>query len=555
MKKGTNPTQFHLRNLLARIRVIRRKRFFVRATTGCAFAIAMFVGTFTAETVLDNQVDLPWIARAFALVGAVGGALFWFWRDTIQPLCKRMSNAAIASMIEYALPTFRTRYIASVQLSEVYGKATPPALVRALIEQTSAMAAGLKFGQVVKTRRRDRAMRSAMLALAVASGLAVYGGEASMLLAKRALLFNTPLPRKTTIVSITGDKKIGIGEDVKIELTARGVLPPGGRIIATSASKQLREFTLDHDPAQKQKYSATIRSPQESFTYYVKLNDAISPTYNVEALLRPAVVDVTCEITYPSYINLPPLPCSVGDLSLLVGSKLKVMVKANVKISKGSLHLEGLNKDTPLQVDAKDSTWLFGEFEIPPKDLTGFSVRLVNTDGVASGDSATYRIELQTDHEPTVKINYPTQREELATSLATLRIAFEAKDDFGIAKTSLHYKIKQGEEKVIDLDLSGRTEKNVTRQFPWKLASIQPHLSLGDVIEFWIVVADANNLTGPGVGTTEHYQTKIVSEEDKTLDIQNRMRNTVDGISDVTRTQEDLTKGLGEIIFQTNGNK
>ena len=556
MKTSANTTSLQMRKLLARISAIRRKRSVIRLTTGCSFAIATLAGMMIGETILDFLVDLPWTARACTLAGALGCAFFWLWKDAIRPLCKRMSDDAIALMIEHALPIFRTRYIASVQLVRASGNAEPPSLVRALVEQTASIASALDFRKVIKSDRMKRGLRSAILVVALASTLGYYGGEASILLIKRALLFNAPLPRKTHILTITGNRKIGIGEDVMIDVTASGILPSKGRIIALPDKKQGREFVLEQDPANEQHYNALIRSPQESFTYHVQLNDSISDTYRVETMLRPAVAELDCDQTYPAYINLPPTKRSTGELNLLVGSRLKVNIKASAKIGKGALVLQGLNKEVPLHINSQDQTRLSGEFDIPPQDLIGFSVRMVNTDGVASAESATYRIDLMPDRDPTVKITHPTRREELATNQATMGIGFEATDDFGVAKVALHYSINQTAEKTLDFDLGGRVEKNLTRRFDWKLSSLQPRLTPGDLIEFWMTVADANNLTGPGVGTSEHYQIRIVSSDDKMLDLQNRMRDAINGISEVTRTQEEATKALGETIFQkTNGSK
>ena len=301
--------------------------------------------------------------------------LLWLWRDMIHPLRKRLSDDDVASMIEYALPAFRTRFIASIQLARAAGESAD-LLVRALVAETAAMAAKMNYGCVIKSTRLKRGLRFAWCVLVVACGLAWFGGEASPILLKRALLSSVSLPRKTHIESITGDRSVGVGEDLKIEVTASGVLPPGGHVIARIAGKQQRQFALEHDPADQAKYSLLIRSPQESFTYFVKLNDATSDTFTVKTTPRPAVVEVNCEQAYPSYIKLPPVPRSVGDLTLLAGSRLKVMITANSRIGKGWLHLEGLDKDVVLSINPKDQTKLTGEFEIPPKDLTGFSVRL-----------------------------------------------------------------------------------------------------------------------------------------------------------------------------------
>jgi hypothetical protein len=270
----------------------------------------------------------------------------------------------------------------------------------------------------------------------------------------------------------------------------------------------------------------------------------------VETIVRPAVSSVSCEQTYPAYVNLPPVRRSAGDLSLLAGSRLKILVKASTDIAKGWLVLAGLNKESPLAIDPRDGTSLTGEIEIPTKDLTGFSVHLVDTHGVESGETATYRIELLPDRPPTVSITYPTHHEELATPQATVQIAFTAKDDFGVVKAVLHYTLAGGEEKTIDFDLQGQAQKELSRSFDWKLPALNPAPTVGNALEWWVTVADANNITGPGVGTTDHYEFQIVTDAEKRLDIENRLRDTIGGLKDVEQSEEGLNQALGEPLFE-----
>lgn len=540
----------HLGSLRARISATRRKRLFVRVTTGAALALNVLIGVFAVEALLDELVELPWLARACVFLGCFSVALYFLWRESIHPLRKRLDEDGVALLIEYALPQFKTRFIASLQLGRDAGAKTS-SLVRALLAQTASMAASLDFRNVVKTAKLKRALGAWMrIVFAVSLLVWIGGGDASVLLLKRAMLFNIPLPRKTHFLSITGDKKLGVGEDFKINVTAGGVIPATGRVLTTTASGQKREFSLSPDGKHRGEFSSIIRSPEESFTYVVKLNDATSPSYQVQTFKRPTVTEVGCEQVYPAYVALPPVHRNVNNLSLLAGSRLKVVLKTNMPIDKGALVLAGIDREIPLQIDSQDKSTLRREFEIPPKDLTGFSVRLVSTDGVSSSESAVYRIDLLPDHEPTVKITVPSRREELATPQATIQIAFEAQDDFGIGKATLHFTVDQGEEKTIDFDLGGRVEKTMIRRFEWKLSSLQPKPELGSIIEFWITATDCNNVTGPGIGTTEHYQTKLVTGDEKRLDLTNRLRETMGALNEITGSQQELNKNLGEPLFE-----
>ena len=539
----------HLGLLQGHIRAVRSKRLAVKTLTGAALAISFVVGVFTTETILDRLVNLPWVARAMVFLGCLSGAAFLLWRESIKPLRKRLEDDAIALLIEQALPSFRTRFIASIQLARDAGP-RPSSLVRALLVQTATMAKSLDFTNVVKTRRCWRIVTRCAGIVALACALFYFGGKASALLLQRALLFNVALPGWTYLVSVTGAKNIGVGEDLKIEVAAGGRIPSQGRVITTNAAGQKREFALMPDPKLHEQFGAVIRSPQESFSYIVKLGDATSLSYQVKTFARPSVANVECEQVFPAYVGAPPAQRKAGDLSLLVGSRLKVTIKASMGISNASLRLAGLNQETPMQVDPKDPTVLHGEIEIVPKALTGFSARLASTDGVESGEGVLYRIDLLPDREPSVKMLVPSRREEVATPQAVLKIAFEATDDYGISNAALHYSIDQGSEKTIEFDLGQRAEKTVMRQFNWKLGSLQPRTKPGTSIEFWIVIADNNSATGPGVASTEHYQIRIGTDDDKRLDMANRLRETMSGVTEITASQQELNKTLGEPLFE-----
>jgi len=551
MKTSAPPSSSaYLRNLQSRIIAVRQKRAMVKMITGIASALGLLIGVITLEALLDEVVDLPWLARAFILLTTLAGSGFLLWRDSIKPFLKRPDDDAVALMVEHALPVFKTRFIASIQLSRAFAKETPPALVRALLAETSFTVLKTDFSTVVKTARLKRSILTGIAVAGVTATLAWYGGTASVLLLKRAFLFTIHLPRKTQILTVTGDQKIGIGEDCKIDVTASGVTPPKGKIISTTASGQVREFDLLSDPAQHAHYSAVVHTPQEAFTYHVELNDDRSDTYHVSTMQRPSVAQVDCEQIYPDYVKLPPVKRTVGDLTLLAGSHLRVVARASMPVKEATLRLAGINSEIKMRVDPKTGLNLYGEFEIPAKDLTGFSIHLVSTDGVESGETAIYRIDLVPDRAPVVVLLWPTRREELAVPTAKFLIAFEAKDDFGITKVDLHYTVDQGPEKTIPfpLDTTNHVETSLKRHFDWDLEKLP--LAQGNVIEFWLTVTDTNTVTGPGIGATEHYQIRIVSSQEKLADIQNHRQEELEKLKEVEKSLQDSNEEIAKPLTE-----
>jgi len=546
------------REIAARIEQLRGRQGRVALCTGFAMAVTALCVWLVSETVTDFLTNLPWLGRlAFFIAGMGGaGALLGFFG--VRPWRVRMADEAVALMVERELPEFRSRFIAAVQLAKAADGSASPALVRALVAETTALAAKLKFDAVVKTAPMKKWLRTASAALAVTAGLAAYGGHKTLPLLMRACLFNNPVPRKTLIHDVTGHRVIAIGDDLRIEATAGGIVPAKGRLRVKSAKGKSQEFEMVADAGQRTRFARVLQSVQEPLDYTVVLGDAESATFQVKVKPRPSVASVECQQLWPAYTQLPAQRRTLGDLKILAGSKLVLKVKASTVVKSGEIRLVGADREkpaktTPLTTGTQDKTLLTGEAVIPAEGVTGMTLRLIDEDGVESRGAAIYHIDVVQDAPPTVKIVWPDRREVLLTREATALIAFEAKDDFGVSKVKLHYAVdwvEGGPYKTIDLDLGGTLPKSVARRFDWKIGALVPHVEEGSVIDYWFEALDANDVTGPGRGTIDHYQARIVSEAEKRADLANRLSDTMEGLNGVRQGQEEVNARLGEIIFE-----
>ncbi len=363
---------------------------------------------------------------------------------------------------------------------------------------------------------------------------------------ERALLLTTRLPSRTRIEKIDCPGKIASGEDLKIEVQAAGVLPEQGLILAQAGSRH-SEYKLEPDAAARGRFHALIRSVPGSLSFRVTLNDATSEPVAVRVFSPPAVLGIQAVEVFPAYTNLPPMARPTGDLSMLAGSVLRLTVTASGPVKAGSVHLAGLEKDAPLTVDARNRSQVRTDLPIPKAGLTGFSIRLVDDNGIASRETAVYRIDILPDHPPIIKITRPGV-EAAATTGATELIAFQAEDDFGVARVFLHYIMNHGDEKVIEFDMAGAIPRRLERRFEWNLGALK--LAPGGLIEYWMEALDANNVTGPGRGVTERAKIKIVTEEEKRLELAERMNTALGSLDEVSQSEDQLAGRLGTQIFQ-----
>jgi len=194
--------------------------------------------------------------------------------------------------------------------------------------------------------------------------------------------------------------------------------------------------------------------------------------------------------------------------------------------------------------------------------LTGLSIRLTDHDGIASKGETVYPVDVVLDKEPVVRVVYPDRKEELATQQAKVLFSFEATDDYGIDKVFIRYHVdsqgeKPGEEKFVELDMGpekaragGGKLRDIRLRHEFDLTSLDPKPMEGQNVEYWVEVRDANDVTGPGKGLSDHYRVRIVTEIEKRADLMNRLNDQLTTIDVVTGDQEKLNQRLGALILK-----
>jgi len=529
-------------------------------------ALAMFI---------DWIADLPWGLRLVSLAAQLGVFGCILLRFVFLPILHPPDNDDLALMVEKGRSIFRSRLIAAVQLTQPGG--IPPgasaAMVDAMVEETEAIAAPLDFNAIVSTDKLKKLGALAITVLVLGGGALLSGGTVTRDLLKRVFLSTTPVPRKTRITVLEGNKIVGRGDSVRLEAWVKGVVPNSGKVEVKYRGRRPQEFNLERDRGNKQHFGRTIDNVQDSFTYTFYLNDGQSPLYEIRAIPRPTIASIECDQEYPAYTRLKPARRSLGDLSLLAGSRLSLKAVATKPLKAAALKFVGAQVSLriplpsavppflslrevpldviPLELATPNRTALSGIFVVPPKGLAGFSILLLDAEGMESRDSAIYRVDTIPDKAPSVRITYPDRKEELITRQATLPVAFEASDDFQITKLRLRFKVDtldDGAEKTVDLDLEGQNPQRLKRRHEWNIGALRPLLPEGSKIEYWIEAQDNNDATGPGIGSSEHQFAKVVSEAEKRADLLNRAGDYLGSINDVASDEEKLNQKLGTII-------
>ena len=539
--------------LASQLDALRRRHVGVLALTGLAILLVVSVELLALALFVDWWLELPWAVRLGSLIAQAALATYVLLTMVIAPLIRQPNEDELALMVERARPEFRSRLIAAVQLGRSGAAApnTSQGLVDALVQETEAMAGATDFRRVVPNDRlRMFGVMAFVVLFMITAGL-VGGRETCGVLLRRWMLSSEPVPRKTRIVVPEGDRLVGIGDNVRLEAFVQGIVPRHGKVEVKYRSRRAQDFSLEQNRDSRIQFGRTLKNVQDGFTYQFTLGDGVSQVFNVQAVPRPTVASMECVQEFPAYTGLKSVTRSLGDLSLLAGSTLVLKVSATKELRFAEARLVGVESNVALRLDAANRRALSGQFQVAAKGLTGFQVLMIDRDGMESRDSAVYRVDVLPDKLPVVRVTYPDRKEELLTRQAAMLIAFEATDDFQIAKVRLKYKVASeggGIESAVELDLENARAAKLKRRYEWKISDVLPGLPEGSVVEYWLEAEDNNNVTGPGLGSSDRQLIKIVSEAEKRADLLNRASDYLGSISDVVNDQEKLNRNLGVII-------
>lgn len=546
----TRPT--HLTNrefgFMKKVDGVRSRYQTEQALFGLSLMAAVFFAFFAFRCFIDWWLVMPWFLRFFALI-AEGAFIYGvFYKFLYWPRKHPPSDEEAALMVERAEPQLKSRLISTMQLNQpgAYGVHTAHSMVQALNEETENATRDMKFGTAVPLKRAGKMFLRGFFITAAAIVGFVLAGDTGFALIRRAFLSWEPVPRKTMILPITGDAVIGFGDDIDIRVRVEGLVPETGTIEIDYQSGRSQEFPVIVSENDPRVFHRLISSVPEPFEYTVYLGDGASRTYTVTTREKPVLLQVEARYTPPAYTGRPTKAISLQALDVLPGGTLEFIANANQKLSGGVLHQAGLGTEVPMDVFAGNSTQAGGKVEIPLDGLTGVSVRVNDEKGVPSTPTPAYPVNIMRDQPPTVEIVFPIDIQQLVTTNANLLLSFKARDDNRLGKVSLHYTINRGDEQSFELDLGPEPGVAVHNRYDWPLNDLK--LDIGDLIEFWVVAEDTNDLTGPGSGASRRYIARVVTPEEKQAELVNRVLDKFNQISGVASGQRDASAELGKII-------
>lgn len=300
------------------------------------------------------------------------------------------------------------------------------------------------------------------------------------------------------------------------------------------------------------KYSGQLKNILQPFEYQVMGEPLIvkdlekylkSKVFRVQVVTLPVVRTLDLTLFPPQYTGLPSVKAerNIGDVSALEGTMVKVRVASNTPLATAKIAFSW--QDTlMLNVRRQIAT---GQFIL--KKEGNYKILLRDTSGYENRNPIVYQLTILKDYPPLVEITDPGKDLEMPLD-AQLPVTAEARDDFGISRMFLKYRIikphvtgdSTWQRAAFALQKSGGRQQ--TGRFVFDFNTLP--LAFGDRLTYFAMAADNNYLNGPGFGKSRVYVVQFPSIDEIFKAADQTQQEKAEDLKNVTQDARELNKTL-----------
>jgi hypothetical protein len=565
-------------NILSKIRLVRLRVRLIGMIKVLALALLMLAAGALISFLVDHEwepdvpvrVPLMLFIGGIVAVGILSSAWLWLRQD--------LSDDKVALMIEDANPHLEDGFISAVQLSRELQQGDQylsNSMIEAMVSRTASSAGGLS---PVKQGRVLPLFPILLVSLAFSAGLiSTFSMEGTkkyaetwadrVLRMKKSVNYPKPVYIEVQIpkenLSDGGRRIVHVvrGEDltINVDITSGGTekmvvntdfLISGQREKKTMARVSDKTFTK------------TFQNVTEPFSFFIDAGyDVFSEIYKVELVDRARIEEAQFWLKYPEYTHLDPTPeqnpITRTYLELPAGTTVRYKVYSTlpVKTAKLQLYQDTANKKAEQGPEPTVSTEgplagreINGQFQIMAS--MRFRFTLISSAGVVSDKSSVmYSVKAIEDRPPTVTFKTPG-RSKSVTKKAVVPMLLSVKDQYGVDRVELRTSISRNgvaikkDKKVLDNPKG--SEKKAIYEWDFRIEDLE--LREGDQIEYYAVAFDRNIDESKRVGQSLAYTFTIVSNDDLSRLLQDRMMRIKEDLESVSKTQMNARKDMADTV-------
>jgi hypothetical protein len=557
--------------LLAALNALRAQWRRRKLAEGVLLTLAGLLTLVAIAALIDNLLQPGQVIRAILLLGLLIGTGVLAFQRIIRYLLEERRDDFFAALVEEKHPTLRNRLINALQLGRGNQDGHSPVLIEKIVGDAAEATAETELGKSIDPRPLKRAAGIFGIATVI---VAVYAGlfpeRFTNGLQRVAMPFSDiPSYTRTRIPDVKpGNTRIPEGDSFVIEATVDGVVPSAATL-HRRIDGRWQEVPMQPDPSRPDTYRVELKAITESFPYRVTAGDGTSKMYTIDVVQRPQVKSVALKYSYPAYTELPPrtLDSTDGNVASIAGTTVTLELSSSKPLQWAKLALKtgkGQNLLWPEETGPvirltrgnDESAWT-GTFVLSttgaklPNDIVhpivegpdSYQILLMDTEGYTNADPLWRTIHVTRDQPPAVAFLKPGKDQLSVRSTDKLELAVQARDDFGVASVHIMYRTLDDRQprELTAFEIAGVQTEPAPNVYTWDLSKLT--LKGGELIQYWAVAIDRNNVTGPGRGESRKQVLIVINKDPLAEKLKEALGNYAAVLEELIRLQtENRTK-------------
>lgn len=414
---------------------------------GIPTLLALLTLFLVLDLILQLSAGWRWTALIASILGVSSFTTYALWVGYI----KKPNLRHTARHLEQQAPELGSSLINFLDLEDTIQDSSKPELTRQMAEHAQIEHATLANRTVLHKLTRNPKLRS---------GFEVFGLSLLCFIALCVVFwpfFKAHLPRflvpfadfppysMTTLAfgePTEESDPIVFGNPLRIRVDAKGHLPKHVDLIYWPTDRPDERYQTAMLLRGDSSFVQQIERIEEPITLIAQTANGRSQTkpLNVDVYLNPQIESVEIAITPPAYTGLPPSlrKYTYNEIRALEGSQIALRATSNRPLQSGKVRMERPLDTEPFKtVTMGPLKPMAVEGLFDADESTGFTIQVIDKDGLSSELSPRGSIEIVKDRTPTVAITQPESSTLLALD-ASIDIAAEASDDYGLKELRIH---------------------------------------------------------------------------------------------------------------------
>ncbi len=340
-----------------------------------------------------------------------------------------------------------------------------------------------------------------------------------------------------------GNYSMLAGGDVSILAEVEGY-SPGQAELHILADRSETAFHMDQtDSATKGKliFESTLTRIDRDMDYFVTFGDKRSPIYRISVYEKPKIVGGVIRLIYPTYTGRGEqlLPEGIWDITAPYGTSAEFTLKPSCKPDSAWLILSDGADTTRRVMLAEDNDSLTAAIRL--FENLSYTVELA-VSAFEAEPHGPHSISVVPDDPPYVRIESP-QDEMMLEADMIVPLSAVAVDDYGISSMRLYYAAPAGTSSIA-LEYRGTTQARA--DMDWDVSDL--NLFPGDVVAYWLIVADNDALRGPKYARSHVQTLRVPAIHEIYASIESEQEEDIGALEEVADEATQLKDEIDKLI-------